>query len=105
MPNQNHLHQLLQGVEAWNSWRAEKPQFTPDLRGANLERVQLEGINLAGANLRGANLRGANLERARLDQAMLLGADLEKAQLDSAYGIHNEIISDKRERGLHEHFQ
>jgi hypothetical protein len=37
--------------------------------------------------------------RKRSDQVMLIGADLEKAQLDSAYGIYNEIISDKRERG------
>jgi hypothetical protein len=37
--------------------------------------------------------------RKRHNQVMLIGADLEKAKLDSAYGIYNEIFSDKRERG------
>lgn len=54
MANQNHLDQLRAGVDAWNHWRRDHPQVTPDLSGA-----ELTGANLAGANLTAANLQDA----------------------------------------------
>jgi len=35
MANQQHLNMLREGVDAWNRWRQDHPDITPDLSGAN----------------------------------------------------------------------
>ena len=36
MANKEHLARLREGVEAWNSWRAENHTIRPNLFAANL---------------------------------------------------------------------
>lgn len=42
MANKDHLAILKKGVEVWNSWRQEKPEIKPDLKGAMLQEVDLK---------------------------------------------------------------
>jgi uncharacterized protein YjbI with pentapeptide repeats len=89
MANEEHLAQLRQGVEAWNSWRLEHPDTRPDLVGvqlvsANLFKANLQGANMNEADLSGADLRYANLENALLYSANLSHANLHKAMLNNA---------------------
>ena len=81
MPNDEHLMMLRRGVEAWNSWRAERDE-SPDLSQAGLRGLDLSGYDLSRADLRGADLRGTNLGQANLSGANLEGANLFKATLD-----------------------
>jgi uncharacterized protein YjbI with pentapeptide repeats len=73
----DHLKMLQQGVYAWNAWRKEKPDITP-----NLSRADLRQVDLCRADLTGADLRGARLDAAKLRDANLCGADLTEAQLN-----------------------
>jgi uncharacterized protein YjbI with pentapeptide repeats len=61
MANPEHLAKLKEGAKAWNEWRVENPELTPDLIGAQLR----------GANLSGADLKAVNFHRADLDDAVL----------------------------------
>ena len=61
MANEEHLKILKQGVKAWNLWREENPNISPDLSGAYLSGADLSRANLIGADLSVADLRGANL--------------------------------------------
>jgi uncharacterized protein YjbI with pentapeptide repeats len=79
MANQDHLDKLREGVNAWNRWRKDHPQITPDLSGA-----ELTGANLQRANLTATNLRDASLLRADLKEASFDGADLRHANLAEA---------------------
>ena len=88
MADEEHLRILRQGVNTWNKWREEHPDFRPDLseadlRGADLSEVYLIGADLRGADLGdlagyliGADLRGADLSEADLRRAVLSGARL-----------------------------
>jgi len=94
MANPTHLTVFYEGVDIWNSWRESHPLVTPDLTGANLQRLNLKranlqqadlrGVDLREANLKEANLLGINLERADLVRANLKGADLRQANLSGA---------------------
>jgi uncharacterized protein YjbI with pentapeptide repeats len=84
MANEEHLAILRQGVDAWNEWREENPDVRPDLREANLGKVNLFGVNLEKADLFKANLIGADLIAVNLRSATLLLANLEDALLDGA---------------------
>lgn len=109
MADQDHLAILLQGVQAWNTWRAKHVDVKPDLReadlreadlreaylreadleradlsGAHLYRCDLHGSHLYRANLRETDLREANLNRADLREADLRGANLQYALLVGA---------------------
>ena len=66
-----HLEILKQGVEAWNEWRKEHHDVTPDLAsarltGANLYMADLILAVLNGAHLKMAILSGANSSRQTL---------------------------------------
>jgi uncharacterized protein YjbI with pentapeptide repeats len=84
MANQDHLNALQQGVDAWNAWREQKSDTTPDLSGAKLNRAYLSGADLRKADLSGASLGRANLSGANLSEANLWRAYLSKAHLDAA---------------------
>jgi TIR domain-containing protein/pentapeptide repeat protein len=79
MANLEHLEILNQGVEAWNEWRREHPDVTPDLSAADLN-----GVDLSEADLSSANLVSADLSYANLSSARLIGADLSQADLGLA---------------------
>lgn len=89
-----HLFKLSNGVEAWNEWREQNSEITPDLSGADLMGADLDGANLSGADLtgillsaaslRGADFRGADLSGARLGGAFLSDADFSRAILCGA---------------------
>ena len=126
MANPQHL-QLIQDVDAWNTWRAEEPGARPDLsradlRGADLTMANLAGALLTGANLVMANLRGADLRAADLNGANLVGArllgvdlvganlcganlstaeDITTADLVDAYGDESTILPESLERPEH----
>lgn len=77
---------LTTDVAAWNKYRAQHPDWKPDLRdvdlwGADLRDADLAGANLGGANLSRANLNNANLEHANLWGTKLLSANLHHARL------------------------
>lgn len=86
-------HQKLrEGVLAWNAWRHDNPEVTPQLQDLELSlcerqlppKTGLWAINLNRACLDGANLRHARLIEARFKSASLVGADLSNAHLNSA---------------------
>jgi len=81
MANSEHLQILQQGVEAWNQWRRQHRDITPDLGEAVLRGANLTRTNLAQANLIGANLAQANFTRANLTRANLTGANVTRANL------------------------
>jgi hypothetical protein len=74
IPNEEHLTLINQGVDAWNKWREEHVDTSPDLSKAQL----------GGANFSGANLSEANLERASLVETSLENANLNGCRI---YGI------------------
>jgi uncharacterized protein YjbI with pentapeptide repeats len=84
MADKGHLSTICQGVSAWNAWRAEHPEVTPDLMDADLRETDLRGADLVGVNLEGANLSGANLTEVNLDWSHLYEAELSKANLTNA---------------------
>ena len=85
MADPAHLEVLLQGVDAWNAWRAKQPyDINLDLIEADLFEAQLGGANLTRANLYGANLYGTNLSCTDLIEALLIEADLRGANLYGA---------------------
>ena len=88
MANQDHLTTLRAGVDAWNYWRRDHPQITPDLSGAELTGATLQRANLTAANLQDASLMRANLQDAHLDGANLRYVNLAEANLQGASFEH-----------------
>ena len=84
MANPEHLQILQQGVEAWNQWRDQNRDITPDLNEAPLHGYPLSGASLRRASLRWADLRYTDLTGADLSQADLTRADLSGAVLHRA---------------------
>jgi phosphotransferase system HPr (HPr) family protein len=80
--SEEHLSVLMRGPVAWNRWRTDHPEVTPDLAGADLA-----GRDLIEADLTGAILTNANLSEAKLfdDQdGYPRSADLTRAVLSGA---------------------
>jgi hypothetical protein len=68
MANPHHLKLLVQNVAAWNAWREQHPEITPDLRetclhGAFHGGLDLHNINLSGADFPRDAQRDAILKR------------------------------------------
>ena len=89
MANPEHLAKLLEGIEAWNAWRARHPDVVPDLAGADLKQANLRHADfhqadLSGADLRRASLRHADFSGANLEGANLFGADYYDASFKDA---------------------
>jgi len=101
-PNPKHLAKLKEGVDAWNQWRKENPEITPNLRKANLSEANLREANLSGATLREADLRKADLREANLDGANLQCAKLGYAKLGCA-NLHGANLQYANLRGTKLH--
>jgi hypothetical protein len=88
--NEEHLARLLQGVEAWNQWRAAHRRIRPDLSHAHLASgqdfsgVDLSRVDLSWTHLTDVNLSRANFSRALLYQTHLTWTNLVKANLSRA---------------------
>src|SRR4051812_18961152 len=87
--NPSHLAVRQDGVAAWNVWRAQRADVKPDLRAADLKKIDLHGANLRSAdlyraNLWKANLSGTDLSDADLSSVTMNGADLRDANLSRA---------------------
>jgi len=88
MANPEHLAILKQGENAWNLWRANNTEITPDLTCADLRALILSHyhcqndeshwttVNLSHADLRECHLGHSYLRFARLNHATLAGANL-----------------------------
>ena len=87
MANSEHLDVLRRGAREWNDY-SEKQGFNfpnyPDLRNADLQRLDLTGVNLTRALLTGCNFRGADLSLAILRGANLGGAELSSTKFIAA---------------------
>ena len=84
MAIKEHRKLIRQGVVAWNTWRTEYPEITPDLSDVNLSGQDLSEVNLRRANLRRANLSAAKLMLADMTDADLSEANLHRADLGLA---------------------
>jgi uncharacterized protein YjbI with pentapeptide repeats len=84
MANQEHLEILQQGAEAWNQWRWNNFDITPNLGYATLSKANLSAATLSKANLFNADLSGADLSYANLSRADLSYANLSNANLSRA---------------------
>ena len=84
MANPEHLDILKQGVNAWNQWRVEYHDITPDLSVTILIGEELSDANLSDANLVATDLSLANLRNANLSSAELIGTNLRNANLSDA---------------------
>jgi hypothetical protein len=93
MANDEHVAILKKGVKAWNAWRDENPNISPDLSGADLHGRDLRGSNLSGADLIEANLTNADLTGANLFTADLTGANLPKAKLSGGANLFNADLT------------
>jgi uncharacterized protein YjbI with pentapeptide repeats len=93
MANDEHVALLKKGVAAWNAWRDENPEVSPDLSEANLIQTDLRLANLSQVNLKGAQLSGPQPSPTIMALKLLLddlrnlpehGADLSGANLSGA---------------------
>jgi uncharacterized protein YjbI with pentapeptide repeats len=101
----DHLEILKQGVKAWNQWRKENPEVTPNLQGVDFtdesfretplwdkfgKWVNFSGANFSGAkcqdaNFSGANCGGANFSGAFCGRANFSGAKCQDANFSGAH--------------------
>lgn len=81
MAIKKHRKLIKQGVVAWNTWRTEHPEITPDLSDVDLSKQDLREVNLIQANLRRTNFNRADLTLADLSMADLSEANLSGAEL------------------------
>lgn len=102
MSENEEIHILSQGVDAWNTWRSGQApnSLFPNLRHASLRNASLSGINFTSTLLEHADLCGADLSRADFSGAVLENADLASSYLVGARfcDYHNVLVS--RDNGL-----
>jgi uncharacterized protein YjbI with pentapeptide repeats len=76
------------GVERWNAFRREHPDYIvlncASLAGAQLANIDMRCVLLVEADFQRANLSCAILERAILRKSDLRSSDLQRAVLDGA---------------------
>lgn len=87
--DETHHAILLQGANAWNTWRAENPRVVPNLSSAGFPDVNFSGFDLSGVNFTRAVLS----EAVELSEEQLGGADLTGAQLPKGIGSFKEGLS------------
>ena len=49
MAKEEHVALLRQGMDAWNAWRRENPDVSPDQPKADLRWANLQGAGLDGS--------------------------------------------------------
>lgn len=93
MANAKHLAILKENRTAWNQWREEHPEVTPDLTKADLRGMYFRQFNLSHVDLRGAEIVGdsdldepdqngyGKLKGYNPSSADFTGADLRGANL------------------------
>jgi uncharacterized protein YjbI with pentapeptide repeats len=99
MASDDHIQQLLAGVNAWNKWRLDNPWINPDLSGANLsgrnfnrESKHPNSINIhvlpPGLDLTSVNLSNADISRSEFVFANFWSADLRSvAAAECEFGV------------------
>jgi uncharacterized protein YjbI with pentapeptide repeats len=87
--DETHHTILLQGANAWNTWRAENPRVVPNLSSTEFPNVNFSGFDLSGVNFTRAVLS----EAVELSEEQLGGADLTGAQLPKGIGSFKEGLS------------
>ncbi|MEM7793720.1 MAG: pentapeptide repeat-containing protein [Cyanobacteria bacterium P01_C01_bin.118] len=97
----DYLQLIEQGVDAWNRWRSEHPDESPDLESAYLFEKSLRGINLSqmnlsracliGTDLTGADLTGSDLRGVYANNANFQGASLVEANLQDGNFIEADL--------------
>ena len=85
------LRLLEEDADAWNEWRQQNPDITPDLSRAYLHSYDLSGRDLSRANLRDAFLNQAVLDNCDLTHADLRHAKLRFASLRMARLFHTKL--------------
>lgn len=85
MANPEHLKILMQGVEAWNKWRQENANIKPELRNADLSKLNFANADFELSDFREANLSGCDLRGSVLGNALLREANLSKANIEGVY--------------------
>ena len=109
MADSEHINRLLEGVDAWNSYRDEKRRngdilFTPNFENTDLTakfrdsgeyndfgRIPLAGVNLSGSNLVRANLSHTDLSNANLSNTELRYAEFINSNLNKAKFINAKL--------------
>ena len=84
MANKEQVALLKQGVEKWNKWREENPNFDIDLSEANLQHANLQGVNLSKADLSKASLWDISFDEANFSEAFLREADFSRTSFEGA---------------------
>ena len=84
MADPDHLDIIRKSVQAWNGWRAENRELTPDVSGADFSYEDLSGVDFSGMDLSYENLSSATLVGANLDRTVLDHTDLSDAYLRNA---------------------
>lgn len=90
MADDEHIEILRRGVFAWNMWREEHPNVTPnlcdaDFAGFDLQRADLRGADLSHSYLNGVQLTYADMTDADLSHSHLNRTSLGYAKLSDAY--------------------
>jgi hypothetical protein len=85
MADEEYLARLKQGVAAWNAWRDTIER--PDLREADLGRINLAGANLIRADLGRAHLNNADLREADLGKARVGWTTFGGGDLSAVHGL------------------
>jgi uncharacterized protein YjbI with pentapeptide repeats len=91
MPNEKHLNILERGVDAWNRWRDEHREVTPDLQNVILRKKYLRGANLRTALLQDSDLSESDLSQSQLAYALLQNSSLSNANLTGAILSHANL--------------
>jgi uncharacterized protein YjbI with pentapeptide repeats len=72
---------LMQGPDAANMWRKERPAYTPEFVEANFAELPLEAVNLTNCNLLRCDLSRTDLTCAGLSNAVISESNLSFASL------------------------
>jgi uncharacterized protein YjbI with pentapeptide repeats len=87
------LDLLGRGVDAWNTFRAEHPDWLPDLTGQRLTSLEARGIDFSRSNLSSADLSNSTLSDAKFRGSRLLGVRFHAATLTNATFREAELQS------------
>ncbi len=85
MANPEHINVLRNGQKAWNSWRSDNPDITPDLSGIYLGKfLDASRLNVEFGSHYRSNFSGYDFRNAILDKVVIGNFDLSKTLLSGA---------------------